>query len=193
MRAAPVACIAAAALELAFATPVAAQAVSYQLDPEHSFVHFEVLHFGTSTLRGRFGPLQGVVTLDPEHQRGDVGVRVAAASVSTGLRVLDARLREADLLASDTHPDIFFVARNFRYAGREPVEVRGEFTLRGHSQGLSLRALRFGCRDDATRRREVCGGTFEGFFYRSEFGINFGLPLVANQVRLLVDVEGVRR
>jgi polyisoprenoid-binding protein YceI len=45
-----------AALLLAATLSPAAPAV-YVLDPDHSFVFFEVLHFGTSTLRGRFGPL----------------------------------------------------------------------------------------------------------------------------------------
>jgi len=38
--------------------------VSFQLDPAHTFVTFEVLHFGTSTLRGRIGPVTGEVTID---------------------------------------------------------------------------------------------------------------------------------
>lgn len=35
--------------------------ITYQLDPAHTFVTFEVRHFGTSTLRGRIGPVTGEV------------------------------------------------------------------------------------------------------------------------------------
>ena len=163
----------------------------YRLDPDHSFVHFEVLHFGTSTLRGRFGPLAGDVMIDREARRGEVGLRVATAQVSTGLAVLDARLRQADLLASGEFPEAFFVATRFRFDAGSLAEVRGEFTWRGVSMPLSLFALRFGCRIDA--RGEVCGGDFEGQFLRSEFGATFGLPLVGNRVQLRVQVEGVRQ
>ena len=53
------------ALGLAVAAgPAAAQPVNYRFDPSHSFVHFEVMHFGTATLRGRFGPLDGLARLD---------------------------------------------------------------------------------------------------------------------------------
>ncbi len=183
-----------AALLLAVcATGAFAQPLTYRLDPDHSFVHFEVRHFGTSTLRGRFGPVQGEVVLDRQAGRGEVGLRVATATVSTGLAVLDARLRQADLLASDSDPEVFFVARNFRFEGDRLAEVRGEFTVRGTSQPLSLRALQFGCRDDAALKREVCGGDFEAFFNRSDFGMSFGLPFVADRVRLIVQVEGVRQ
>ncbi len=167
-----------------------AQPATYVLDPAHSFVHFEVLHFGTSTSRGRFGPVAGVVTMDRDAGRGDVRLRIPTAGVNTGMPVFDARLREADLLASAEHPDAFFVATRFRFTGRDLAEVRGEFTLRGVSQPLSLFARRFACRDDAGT--EVCGGDFEGEVLRSEFGATFGLPLVADRVRLVVQVEGRR-
>ena len=99
-----------------------------------------------------------------------------------------------DLLASDAYPDAFFVARQFRFEGARLAELRGEFTLRGISQPLSLRATKFGCRGDGKSPdgAEVCGGDFEGEILRSEFGATFGLPLVANRVKLIVQVEGRR-
>lgn len=169
---------------------VAAPAV-YALDPEHSFVHFEVQHFGTSTSRGRFGPLSGEVTLDRIAGRGEVGLRIATAGVDTGMAVFNARLRQPDLLASTEFPEAFFVARNFRFEGDRVAEVRGEFTFRGVSQPLSLRMRHFGCRQDGSV--EVCGGDFEGELLRSEFGATFLLPLVGDRVRLIVQVEGRRR
>jgi polyisoprenoid-binding protein YceI len=171
----------------------AAQPVTYQLDPAHSFVHFEVMHFGTSTLRGRFGPIEGEVLLDRTAARGEVALRIPTASVNTGVAVLDSRLRQADLLASSEHPEAYFVASNFRFEGAKLAEVRGEFTLRDVSQPLSLRATQFGCYPHPMLQREVCGGDFEGELRRSEFGATFGAPLVGDRVRLLVQVEGIRR
>ena len=179
------------ALLLALAASAAgAQPVGYALDPAHSFVHFEVLHFGTSTSRGRFGPIAGFVTLDRAAGRGEVSLRIPTAGVDTGLPAFNARLREADLLASAAYPEAFFVARQFRFDGPALAEVRGEFTLRGVSQPLSLFARHFACRIDAGT--EVCGGDFEAEILRSDFGATFGLPLVANRVRLVVQVEGRR-
>jgi polyisoprenoid-binding protein YceI len=170
-----------------------AEPVVYRLDPEHSFVHFEVRHFGTSTTRGRVGPFQAEVTLDRAAGRGEVNLRVPTASVSTGLSFFDARLREDDLLASTAYPEAFFVATQFRFEGDRLAEVRGEFTLRGTSRPLELRAMRFACRANVTDGREVCGGDFEGFLNRSDFGMSFGVPFVADRVRLVVQVEGMRQ
>ena len=48
----------------------AAQAQVFDLDPTQSWVQFEVRHFDTSTLRGRFGPLRGEVEIDLVARRG---------------------------------------------------------------------------------------------------------------------------
>ena len=176
---------------LVAASGAAAQPASYTLDPAHSFVHFEVLHFDTSTLRGRFGPLAGSVTLDRAAGQGEVGLRIPLATVNTGVPFLDTRLRGAEFLDVVAQPDAFFVATRFRFEAGQPAELRGEFTLRGIGQALSLRALRFACRTEE-QRAEVCGGDFEGELLRSDFGITFGLPFIADRVRLQVQVEGRR-
>jgi polyisoprenoid-binding protein YceI len=170
----------------------AAQPVAYVLDPERSVVHFEVLHFGTSTVRGRFGPVSGGVTLDRNAGRGEINLQMATAAVDTGVRVFDVRLREPDLLASAEFPAAYFVATQMRFEEGRLAEVRGEITLRGVSQPLSLRAIRFACLADAAGNGESCGGDFEGELRRSDFGINFGLPFIADRVRLFVAAQGRR-
>ena len=185
--------VAAAIVALGDAGAAAGAPATYVLDPAHSFVHFEIVHFGTSTTRGRFGPVAGEVVLDRAAGRGEVALRIAARSVDTGLRVFDVRLCEDDLLACEAYPEAFFVARQFRFEGDDLAEVRGEFTWRGVGRALSLHTRVFGCRRDADLDREVCGGDFEGEIRRSEFGATFGLPFVADLVRLRVQVEGVRR
>jgi polyisoprenoid-binding protein YceI len=169
-----------------------AQPVVYRLDPAHTHVWFEVLHFGTSTLRGRFGPVVGEVVLDRTAGRGELGLRIATAGIDTGVPALDARLRAADLLDSAGSPEAYFVASQFRFDGDRLLEVQGEFTLRGVGQPLTLQTLRFSCRPDPVLQTERCGGDFEAELRRSDFGAVYGLPFVADRVHLLIEVEGLR-
>jgi len=182
----------ASTLLCALAGAAVAEPVVYGLDPTHSFVNFELLHFGTSTIRGRFGPIEGQVNLDRVAGRGRLDIAVATASVSTGWRPFDARIREPDLLDSDAFPQARFVAAEFRFEGDLLVAVRGDLTLRGVERPLLLRAKHFACEWRAILAVEVCGGDFEGEILRSEFGAAFGVPFVADRVRLLVQVEAVR-
>ena len=177
----------------ALAGAASAEPALYRFDPTHTFVTFELLHFGTSTLRGRFGPLNGEATLDRAARKGRVQVQIDTSQVSTGVAVLDERIKEGDMLSVQSHPRAYLVAERVEFddAGRVKA-LRGEFTLRGVSVPLTLIALRFNCYTSPLIRREVCGGDFEGQFSRSAVGITHSLPFVADTVRLLVQVEGVR-
>ena len=182
-----------AALALAGPAPAAqAEPVRYRFDPTHTFVHFELSHFGTSTIRGRIGPLDGEVELDRSARRGRVQVEIDTSSASTGVAVLDARLREPDMLSVQAHPKAYLVADRLEIdeAGRVK-SLRGEVTLRGVSQPLTLTALRFSCYTSPLFQRQVCGGDFEGQFNRSTVGITHSLPFVSDTVRLLVQVEAI--
>lgn len=170
-----------------------AEPVTYVVDPQHTKVYWEVSHFGTSTHRGRFDRTQGHIVIDREAGSGEAFIRIAAASVSSGVSALDSVLRGAQFLSAEEHPEAWFVAQRFRFEGAQVAELRGEFTLRGVSRPLALRSERFACRNDPALHREVCGGDFEGEILRSEFGITFGLPFVGDKVRLLVAVEAVRQ
>jgi polyisoprenoid-binding protein YceI len=190
----PAARLAALALLSLACAGARAQAGYYVFDPAQTFVHFEVMHFGTSTIRGRIGPVPGSATLDPAARSGSVSLRIPTATVSTGVKEMDARLRDPDLFASVAYPEAFYVSSDFRFdAQGRLAELRGEFTLRGISRPLVLHARRFGCHTHPLLQREVCGGDFEGELRRTEFGADFGVPIVGDRVRLLVQVEGIRR
>jgi polyisoprenoid-binding protein YceI len=164
----------------------------YRLDPEHSFITFEVLHFGTSTLRGRFGQLNGQVRLDPQAGTGYVGLTLPTAAVDTGVKALDQRLCERDLLACADHPLAFFVAERFTFDGEAVRTLRGELTVHGSSQPLGLTARHYGCHPHPLHKREVCGGDFEAELLRSDFGAGFGTAFVSDRVKLKIQVEGIR-
>jgi polyisoprenoid-binding protein YceI len=183
-----------AALAFAMAACTAAAAPQrYALDPAYTHVHWELKHFGTSTVRGRFDAVSGSVTLDREARSGSVSISIDTASVSTGTRIFDGVVRGPQMLATSEHPTAYFVASRFAFDGDRLVSVTGEFTLRGNSQPLTLTAMRFGCRTDGEPPREVCGGDFEGEFKRSDFGITHSLPFVGDAVRLVVQIEGLRQ
>jgi polyisoprenoid-binding protein YceI len=171
--------------------PAPAAAPTWSLDPTHTFVHWEVLHMGTSTIRGRFDKSAGNVQFDAKAQQLDLSITIDTASVDSGVPILDALLKGSAMLDVAANPQAFFVARGARFEGDVPREIRGEFTLRGVSQPLTLRALRWNCGLNPLFRRTVCGGDFEGEVVRSVFGITHSLPFVGDKVRLIVQVEAI--
>ena len=164
----------------------------YQFDPGHTFVHWEVLHMGTSTSRGRFDKLDGSIAFNAQTATIDLGFTVDTRSVSTGSTAFDGVLRGAQLLDAGQHPVAWFVARRATFEGDVPRQIHGELTLRGQSQPLTLTARRWKCGLNLLFRREVCGGDFEATLSRAAFGMTLASGLVSDEVRLLVQVEAVQ-
>ncbi|HWH84086.1 MAG TPA: YceI family protein [Burkholderiaceae bacterium] len=177
----------------ATAAAPAAPLPTWTLDPTHTFVHWEIVHMGTSTIRGRFAkPATGSVQFDAAAQRLEASIAVDTASVSSGVPVLDVLLKSnAALLDTATYPQATFIARDARFEGEIPRDLRGTLNLRGIDQPLTLRATRWRCALSLVLRRTVCGGDFEGEIARSAFGITHSLLFVADRVKLLVQVEAI--
>jgi len=183
------------ALAAAFASgAAAAQAVTYQIDPAHTFVVFEADHLGTSTLRGRFDRSEGTVVLDRQARTGRLEVRVDPASISTGVRALDERLKSKDYLDAGDAGPVAFVADQFSFSGDKLASVTGTLTLLGRTQPLTLTATAFGCYTNPLLRREVCGGDFQTTLVRSLWGMTEGIAAgVPDNIRLVVQVEAIRQ
>ena len=107
----------AAAALLWLATPAHAEPQAFVLDPANTHIHFEIRHFGTSTIRGRFDVAEGAITLDREARSASVSMSVPTASVSTGFAPFDGVIRGTYLLGSNAAPTAYFVAQRAAFDG----------------------------------------------------------------------------
>jgi polyisoprenoid-binding protein YceI len=182
-----------AAAALACLAPAQAQTATYTLDPTHTFVTWEALHFGTSTSRGRFDKKEGKVTIDRTAKTGSVDITIDMASINTGVAPFDNHLRGKDFFDVANHPTARFQASGFTFDGTKVTGVKGTLTMLGKTLPVELKGSRFNCYDNPFFKREVCGGDFETTIQRSQWGSTYGLPGIPDNVRLLVQVEAVKQ
>ncbi len=183
----------AAACLAALGTAQAAPA-TYTVDPTHTFATFEILHFGTSTYRGRFDKKEGSVTIDTAAKTGKVELSIDLTSVSTGVEGLNKHLQTKDFFNVAEFPTAKFVADQFSFAGDKVSDVTGTLTFLGKTHPVTLKATRFGCYTNPMLKREVCGGDFEATLMRSQWGMGYGMPAVLpDAVHLLVQVEAIKQ
>jgi len=176
------------------ASTMSAQAASYAIDPAHTYVTFEIGHFGTSTNRGRFDKKEGKIEFDRAGKNGKVEITIDTTSVNTGFAAFNTHLQSADLFDAAKFPTMKFVADKFSFNGDKVSEVTGNLTLLGKTNPLSLKATNFNCYDSPMLKREVCGGDFEATLDRSQFGMNYGLDWgFPKNVRLVIQVEAVKQ
>lgn len=170
-----------------------AQGANYTIDPDHTFVLFEVLHNETSTVRGRFDTIDGTLQFDREARTGEARLRIDMASINTGSQGFDAHLNNADFFDTDKHPEAQFRTHTFHFEGDQVRTIDGELELLGQAHPVTLHALRFNCYQNQRIGAEVCGGDFQTDIQRSQWGMTFGLPGIPDTVRLQIEVEAVRQ
>lgn len=191
MRTSFIALAAAAALVTGLAQ---AESASYAIDPTHTFVTFEINHFGASVNRGRFDKKEGTVQFDRPGKTGKVEISFDATSINSGTPAFDKHLQSADLFNAAQHPKITFVSDKFSFNGDKVSEVSGQLTLLGKTGPVTLKANQFNCYQSPMLKREVCGGDFEATIDRTQWGMNYGVDWgFAKNVRLVVQVEAVKQ
>ncbi len=172
----------------------AAQAANYAIDPTHTFVTFEIGHFGTTTNRARFDKKQGTVEFDRAAKNGKVDITSDTTSVNSGTPQFDKHLQSPDLFDAAKHPTIKFVSDKFSFNGDKVSEVTGQLTLLGKTAPVTLKATQFNCYDSPMLKREVCGGDFETTIDRTQWGMNYGVEWgFPKNVRLVVQIEAVKQ
>ena len=186
--------LAAAACLFAALGSAHAQTVSYSIDPTHTFVSFEVAHFGTSFNRGRWDKKEGTIQFDRAAKTGRVDITIDMSSISSGVAPFDGHLQSKDFFNVAEFPTARFVGEKFIFNGDKVSAVEGTLTMVGKTQPLTLKANQFNCYTNPIFKREVCGGDFEATVQRSQWGITYGMPMVApDNVRLVVQVEAIRQ
>ena len=184
--------LAAATLGLALAAP--ASSATYAIDPTHTFVTYEIGHYGTSTNRGRFDKKVGTVQFDRAAKTGKVEISFDLSAISTGVAMLDKHLQSADFFDTAKYPSARFVGDKFSFNGDKVTQVAGTLTLRGKTQPVVLKAANFNCYLNPMLRRETCGGDFQATIKRSQWGIDWGLDGgIPDEVRLLIQVEAIKQ
>ena len=171
-----------------------AQSATYVLDPTHTFVTFEIGHFGTSTNRGRFDKKEGTVQFDRAGKTGKVDLTIDATSISTGTPPFDKHLQSADLFNAAKFPTIQFSADQFRFNGDKVSEIGGKLTMLGQTHPVTLKANNFNCYQSPMLKREVCGGDFETTIDRTQWGMDYGVSFgMPKTVRLIVQAEAIKQ
>ncbi len=178
---------------LALAAPAAFAAPEvFTIDPGHTFPAFEVAHLGISTQRGRFDRTSGRIEIDREAGTGRIELAIETASVSTGNRALDGVLRGEDFFDVEKHARMTFRATAIDFERDEPRRARGELTMNGVTRPVALTVERFACTRLPFLVRLTCGADVTTTIRRSDFGLTRFTNFVADEVRIVVQVEAVR-
>ncbi|HET8706309.1 MAG TPA: YceI family protein [Pseudomonadales bacterium] len=189
--------VSALALPAAALVSVEAQAApeTYVLDTKanHAFIQFKIKHLGYSWLLGEFKTFTGEFTLDPDAiEKSSVKAEIDVASVDTNHAERDKHLRSADFFDVEKFPKATFVSTSVKKTGDKTADVTGNFTLKGVTKPITLKATYIGGGDDPW------GGHRQGFELTGEivlkdFNINYNLGPASQSALIYISAEGVKK
>ena len=179
------------ALSVLFATSATAQV--YNIDPSHTFPSFEADHMGLSFWRGKFTKTTGKIILDRQSKSGgSVEISIDASTIDFGHAKMNEKARGDEMFNVAKYPVVAFKGTALKYEGDKLIAVDGEMTMLGITKPLSLTITHFKCLIHPLHKREVCGADAHGRFDRSDFGMNIGLPRFSPEIKLAIQVEGIK-
>ncbi|MYM90669.1 polyisoprenoid-binding protein [Rugamonas sp. FT82W] len=184
-------------LQILIATLLAASATSaiaatYNIDPTHTYPSFEADHMGLSVWRGKFDKTSGTVTMDRAAKTGALDIAIAADSIDFGMDKMNSHAKTADMFNVEKFPTITYKSKSFKFDGDKLVGVDGELTLLGVTKPVSLKVDKFNCIMHPRYKREVCGANAVAEFKRTDFGLNYGTPAFAPEVKLAIQIEAIK-
>lgn len=183
---------------------ISAPAGEYAVDPNHASVNFKVQHFGLSLYQMRFRTYDATITFDPAN--------IAAAKVSATIRPADLLVgypsdyvanhpgtkftsweddlvNSTNFLDADQYPTITFLSTSVEPSGERSARVTGDLTLKGVTKPVTLDVTFAGeLVSHPFAKAPALGFSAAGTFKRSDFGLDYLLPNVGDEVR--VEIEG---
>jgi polyisoprenoid-binding protein YceI len=174
-------------------TVTIAPAGTWRLDPIHSSVGFEVDYLA-GTFKGDFHEVAATLAVDGESAWLQGTATVASVDVKD--ENLAAHLQSPDFFDAERHPELRFTAEDIGLDG-EAVTVRGEITIKGVTKPVALAGTVTPPLADYTDNERI-GIKLTTTVDRTEFGVNWNMPLptgqpaLANEVRIFGDLYFVK-
>lgn len=180
-------------------TTKAKTTTTWTVDPMHAELGFGVRHLMISTVRGRFGKVEGTAEVDDANPNNSkIEVTVDVNSIDTRQEMRDNHLRSADFFDAANHPTMHFVSTRIDGDVSKTFKVMGDLTIRGTTRPVTLDVTLEGRAKDPWGN-DRAGFSATGHINRHDFGLNWNQALEAGgvtvgaEVKLTLDVEIVRQ
>jgi polyisoprenoid-binding protein YceI len=171
--------------------PKAAPAGLYKLDPRHASATVKLAHMGLSHYTMRFDTIAGSYSYDPAHPAATlVSVTIDPKSVDTGDPKFNEEISDK-FLDAGKYPAITFTSTKILPGAGDRGDVVGVLDFHGVQKPVTLHVAYRGFVEMMKQQRMGFSG--EATFKRSDFGVSSYIPVVGDEITLLVEVEFVKQ
>lgn len=170
---------------------------TWNFDPAHSEISFQVRHMMFSKVTGFFRDWQGEFEFDPDQPSdATTSVSIATASIDTNNEDRDQHLCSEDFFDAENHPELTFVSTSFEKIADGELQLHGKLTICGESHPVVLDVDYHGKAVDPWGNDRI-GFTATTSIKRKEFGLTWnqaletGGVLVGDTVNIELNVQAI--
>ena len=167
---------------------------TYNTDPGHTLIGWRVSHFGFNDYFGIFGDATGTLVLDPAKPNAStVDITIPIGKVTTASAGLTGHLLRAGKEGGKADffgpapADAKFVSTSVVAKGTT-AKITGNLTLNGVTKPVVLDTTFSGAGNNPFNKKATVGFHATTTIKRSEFGVNYGIPVISDAVKLDISV-----
>ena len=191
------------AVAVAVSLPAAAQLASdvpagtYKIDPTHASLTWKVSHMGMSNYTARFTKLDATLAFDPaKPETAKLTATVDPTSIRTDYPFVEKEnfdkvlVESAKWFNAGVAKTITFNSTAVKMTGAKTADVTGDLTLLGVTKPVVLKVtFNGGMKEHPFTKKPAIGFSATGVVKRSEFGMGNAIPVVGDDVTLLIEAE----
>jgi polyisoprenoid-binding protein YceI len=167
--------------------------IEWKTDAAHSRLGFTIRHMGITDVNGEFKKFDVVLkTPNADLTGATIEMTAETSSINTGLQMRDDHLKTADFFDATTYPTLSFKSTAVTKLKGVGYQIIGNLTMRGVTKTVTFTAAHNGTVKNEAGKN-VAGFKLTGAIKRSDFGIGQPSQGLADEVKLLCDLEVVEK
>lgn len=169
---------------------------TYQVDPMHSKVGFEISHLVISSVEGKFTDFSGSIILNDESfEKSKFKSEVQVNSIDTGVKKRDDHLRSKDFFEVSKHPIMKF--ESYKIQGKKnKFKLIGDLTIKGIKKRVTFDGKYLGTVKDGYGNLKAAFKA-QATIKRQDFGLTWSSvieagPVVGDDVTISLNIQAAK-
>ena len=175
-------------------TPAKAQVEKYEFDTVHSQIIFFIDHLGFSISEGEFLDFDGFIEFNrDEPEKSKTEVTIETASIDMDDEKWNDHMKNKDFFNVEKYPTMTFKSTDIKVTGENTADITGDLTILETTKPVVLKTTFRKAGKHPFGDKYAAGFSASAKIKRSDFGMNYGLPNVGDDVTIRIEVEAVRQ
>jgi polyisoprenoid-binding protein YceI len=167
---------------------------TYEVDKNHGSITFKVMHMGFANYTMRFNDFDASITLDSaKPENSSVTATIIPASLDSHNQQLTQHTSSKEFFDIEQYPTISFASTKIEKTDSTHGKIYGNLTMHGVTKPVVLDTIFNGAGANFMSKTPTIGFSATTTVTRSEFGMGGFVPMVGDQVSVMIETEFAKK